>query len=101
VLAASVADVSLRETFQSAAGRLLPDSHPAADSGIGGLTAREREVAALVGRGLTNQQIATALVVEKRTVETHIGNILAKLGYSSRAQLIALAFDRGLVTAAP
>jgi DNA-binding NarL/FixJ family response regulator len=84
---------------------LLPEPRPVAgrvaDAGIGGLTSREREVAGLVGRGLTNKQIAIVLVVEKRTVETHIGNILAKLGYSSRAQLIALAIERGLVSGPP
>jgi DNA-binding NarL/FixJ family response regulator len=104
-LAASVPEVTLREAFQQAASRLLPEPRPVAgrvaDAGIGGLTSREREVAGLVGRGLTNKQIAIVLVVEKRTVETHIGNILAKLGYSSRAQLIALAIERGLVSGPP
>jgi non-specific serine/threonine protein kinase len=53
-----------------------------------GLTRREREVADLVGRGLTNRQIAETLVVGDKTVETHVAHILAKLGYSSRSQVI-------------
>ncbi|POX39004.1 LuxR family transcriptional regulator [Streptomyces sp. Ru73] len=54
------------------------------------LTPRERQVAALVTRGLTNREIAEKLVVSKRTVDSHIEHILAKLGFSSRAQIAAL-----------
>jgi predicted ATPase/DNA-binding NarL/FixJ family response regulator len=55
------------------------------------LTAREREVAALVAKGLTNKDIAARLVVSKRTVDAHIEHILSKLGYGSRVQIAALA----------
>jgi predicted ATPase/DNA-binding CsgD family transcriptional regulator len=55
------------------------------------LTAREREVAGLVARGLTNKDIASRLVVSKRTVDAHLEHILGKLGYSSRRQVAALA----------
>ncbi len=55
------------------------------------LTAREREVAALVAGGLANKDIASRLVVSKRTVDAHIEHILGKLGYSSRVQIAALA----------
>jgi DNA-binding CsgD family transcriptional regulator len=51
------------------------------------LTRREREVADLVGRGLTSRQIAEELVVTERTVETHLERMYAKLGIHSRAQL--------------
>ncbi len=60
------------------------------------LTAREREVAALVARGLTNRQIAAKLVVTERTAETHVQNILNKLGFTSRAQIAAWAVEQGL-----
>jgi DNA-binding NarL/FixJ family response regulator len=65
----------------------------------GGLTAREREVAALVTQGLANSAIAAELFVTVRTVEAHITHILRKLGYSSRAQIAAWAIDRGLTEA--
>jgi non-specific serine/threonine protein kinase len=63
------------------------------------LTAREREVAALVAQGLTNRQIAAKLVVTERTAETHVQNILNKLGFTSRAQVAAWAVEQGLHTA--
>jgi predicted ATPase/DNA-binding CsgD family transcriptional regulator len=55
------------------------------------LTARERQVAALVAQGMTNREIASRLVVSKRTVDAHVEHILAKLGFSSRVQVAALA----------
>lgn len=53
------------------------------------LTPREREVARLVARGLSNREIAERLVIAKRTSDSHIEHILAKLGFSSRAQIAA------------
>ncbi|MCJ7556273.1 MAG: tetratricopeptide repeat protein [Gammaproteobacteria bacterium] len=61
-----------------------------------GLTRREREVAALVGQGKTNGEIATELILSKRTVETHVSHILSKLGLTSRGQIMRWAIDRGL-----
>ena len=55
----------------------------------GQLTRREQDVAALVARGLSNSQIAAALVISPRTVETHVQHIMDKLGCSSRAQIAA------------
>jgi non-specific serine/threonine protein kinase len=55
----------------------------------GAMTAREREVAALIAQGLTNRQIAAKLVITERTAETHVQNILNKLGFTSRAQIAA------------
>jgi predicted ATPase/DNA-binding CsgD family transcriptional regulator len=54
------------------------------------LTRREREIAELITDGLTNRQIAARLVIAERTVDTHVGRILAKLACSSRAQVAAL-----------
>ena len=55
----------------------------------GGLTRRERQIAGLVAEGLSNRDIATRLVIAQRTAETHVENILAKLGFASRAQIAA------------
>jgi DNA-binding CsgD family transcriptional regulator len=63
----------------------------------GGLTAREREVAALVAQGKPNRRIAEDLVVSERTVEAHISNILSKLELTSRTQIAAWAIGKGLV----
>ncbi|WP_236796907.1 LuxR C-terminal-related transcriptional regulator [Amycolatopsis sp. GM8] len=55
----------------------------------GGLTPREREISELVAEGLSNREIAARLVIAQRTAETHVENILAKLGFTSRAQIAA------------
>jgi non-specific serine/threonine protein kinase len=57
----------------------------------GPLSAREREVAEAIARGLTNEGIAVALVISRRTVERHVENIFAKLGVASRAQIATWA----------
>lgn len=58
------------------------------------LAPREREVAALVARGLTNRQVATELSISERTVHTHVGRILRKLGLGSRAQITAWVIEQ-------
>jgi predicted ATPase/DNA-binding CsgD family transcriptional regulator/Tfp pilus assembly protein PilF len=60
------------------------------------LTAREQEVARLVASGLTNRQIADALVITPRTAELHVQNVLGKLGFHTRAQIAAWAVGHGL-----
>ncbi|HET9493381.1 MAG TPA: alpha/beta fold hydrolase [Chloroflexia bacterium] len=60
------------------------------------LTRREREVAALVAQGRSNREIADTLVLSERTVESHVSNILSKLGFRSRAQVSAWAVEQGL-----
>ena len=72
----------------------------AAKATYGGLTAREREVAHQVALGKSNGEIATALIVTKRTVETHLNNILYKLNLTSRAQLVVWAIEKGLASSA-
>lgn len=60
------------------------------------LTAREREVVALVGEGKSNQQIASELVITERTARTHVSNVLRKLRLSSRTQAALWATSNGL-----
>jgi predicted ATPase/DNA-binding CsgD family transcriptional regulator len=60
-----------------------------------GLTRREREVAELVAQGLSNKDIAARLAIARRTTEAHIEHILAKLGFSSRAEVAAWVAERG------
>jgi DNA-binding CsgD family transcriptional regulator len=52
------------------------------------LTRREREIAGLVARGMTNREIAEALVISVRTVDNHLSNAYAKLGVATRAELV-------------
>jgi ATP/maltotriose-dependent transcriptional regulator MalT len=78
--------------FARRAGRLL--------AGLGGprgsgLSARERQVAELVARGLSNKGIAEALVVSERTAQNHVQHILTKLGFSTRAQIAAWVASGG------
>jgi non-specific serine/threonine protein kinase len=61
------------------------------------LTVRERDIAVRIAQGKSNGEIATELVLSKRTVEAHIANILSKLGFRNRAQIVRWALDTGLV----
>lgn len=61
------------------------------------LTEREREVFTLIGRGLSNEDIREALVISEGTVKTHVNRILAKLGATSRVQLVVLGYETGTV----
>jgi non-specific serine/threonine protein kinase len=74
---------------------------PRASSTTSHVTLREREVAGLIARGLTNRQIAAALVVAEGTVANHVKSILARLGFDSRVQIAAWAIERGLHQHAP
>ncbi|GHA35390.1 DNA-binding response regulator [Streptomyces tauricus] len=70
---------------------------PAAADVLAGLTEREREVMALVGIGLSNDEIARRLVVSPLTAKTHVSRTMVKLGARDRAQLVVLAYESGLV----
>jgi DNA-binding NarL/FixJ family response regulator len=73
---------------------------PRAAPGLAELTEREREVLALVARGLTNAELAGTLRVSLPTAKTHVSRILTKLGARDRTQLVILAYESGIVTAA-
>ena len=64
---------------------------------FGDLTRRQREILQLVARGQTNAEIAHALILSPRTVEMHVGNILAALDSRSRAEAVRRAMDLGLL----
>ncbi|MGW7078053.1 response regulator [Streptomyces sp. NPDC054871] len=70
---------------------------PAGPEPLGELTEREREVMALVGIGLSNEEIARRLVVSPLTAKTHVSRTMVKLGARDRAQLVVLAYESGLV----
>ncbi|MBO8200388.1 response regulator transcription factor [Streptomyces sp. A73] len=70
---------------------------PTGIEGLAELTEREREVMALVGIGLSNEEIARRLVVSPLTAKTHVSRTMVKLGARDRAQLVVLAYESGLV----
>jgi DNA-binding CsgD family transcriptional regulator len=101
-LADDVEDLDLRGTFLHGVETLLPRLRPETEARalvreqFGGLTERECQVASLVAGGRSNAAIARALVISERTVETHVTNILTKLGSTSRSQIATWAAQRGL-----
>ncbi|WP_433476085.1 response regulator [Spirillospora sp. CA-142024] len=66
--------------------------------GLGVLTNREREVTALVARGLSNDEIAAHMVISPTTAKTHVSRAMTKLHARDRAQLVVFAYESGLVT---
>ena len=100
-LATNVPGESLRSDFLEHTHTLLsiksPSPQRAAKRAYDGLTAREREIAVRIAHGQSSREIAVALVISERTVETHIGNILSQLGYNARTQIAAWATEKGLM----
>jgi DNA-binding NarL/FixJ family response regulator len=79
--------------------RLLRRSVPLNPSVTSALTARELDVLRLLAEGLNPAQVSDRLVISQKTVATHIGHILGKLGTHSRAQAVAMAYRRDLIGA--
>jgi DNA-binding CsgD family transcriptional regulator len=101
-IAAGLADEQLHQTFAKRVAGMMPRPATASPTRVereryGGLTAREREIAALIAQGSSNRAIADRLFVGVRTVEAHITRILTKLGFSSRTQIAAWSVEQGLV----
>ena len=101
-LAGAIPDEAVRQAFlrdavadMPAAPNLTPLR--AAKLEHDGLTEREREVAVLVARGLSNREIAESLTISQRTAGAHVGNILTKLGFAARAQIAAWVVEKGLL----
>ena len=74
-----------------------PSASPGASRGLDALTPREREVLILLAGGLSNAEIAAALVLGTGTIKTHVANVLMKLSLRDRTQAVVLAYESGLV----
>jgi DNA-binding NarL/FixJ family response regulator len=100
-LEANIQDGQLRAGFIPKAFETLPQMgkisrRQSEAEQFGGLTPRERDVTRWLSQGKSNREIAEGLVLSERTVENHVGNILKKLGFDSRAQIAVWAVEKGL-----
>ena len=86
-----------RRVIGRMAGERTADPDRPEPAGLAHLTAREREVLVLLGRGLSNAEIAGELVLGEATVKTHVSNVLAKLHLRDRVQAVIYAYDAGLI----
>ena len=82
------------KVIERVAGQFEPD--PSVRERLAELTPREREVLELIGRGLSNTEIAAAFVVEPSTVKTHVRRVLTKLRLRDRVQAVIFAYESGL-----
>lgn len=83
--------------LDAAVARRLAQKMRSPQSGVAGLTSRERDVLVLIAEGCSNREIAERLVISERTARTHVSNLLSKLGLRSRTQAVLAAMREGLV----
>lgn len=100
-LAARLPDQNLRDNFLKKAIAQLPaersiSARQVEKKKFGGLTERERQVAIFIAQSKSNREIAEALFVGERTIETHVSNILSKLGFDTRIQIATWVIEKGL-----
>ena len=88
---------SVTRRLLEAVGPALEPLRPKRDRALSTLTESELKVLALVGRGLSNDEVAAELFVAETTVRTHLRHILDKLGLRNRVQAVVFAYDTGLV----
>ena len=100
MLARSIEDPIQRSHFEQTAYATLPKekSVSSRQTTYDGLSERELEVAALIGQGKSNAEIASLLIVSRRTVETYVSRVLSKLGLTSRSQIALWTRDKKLAS---
>lgn len=91
-----VAPAIARRLIEQFMRRPVPGAAPPPE--LRSLSARELEVLRLVARGMSNDEIAAALVIARATVKTHVSRLLEKLGVRDRVQLVVQAYESGLVS---
>jgi DNA-binding NarL/FixJ family response regulator len=87
-----------RRLIAEFAGRAKSRPAPEANRRLDSLTPREREILAMMARGLSNLEIAKTAFVSENTVKTHVARVFDKLGVRDRVQAVIVAYDSGLVT---